>query len=66
MNLMNWECAIPGKKGVTSVLLKRTTQINSDFWSLYVLDYCNMDSTDSFMLVERQASLICLQKCILY
>lgn len=30
------------------------------------LDYCNLDSTDSFMLVEYQASLTCLQNCILY
>lgn len=45
-----------------NVCLDKTRNSNN----LYVLDYWNMGRTDSFMLVERQASLICLQKCILY
>lgn len=42
MNLMNWECAIPGKKGVTSVLIKHATQINTVISEAYVLDYCKI------------------------
>lgn len=63
MNLMNWECAIPGKKGVTSVLIKHATQINTVVSEAYVLDYCLWNIRHPWFACRNASYVKWMQSC---